>query len=190
MSELSRLVDALLGAWSSSILGRGRVPIPRCWPNDSRTASKACDTASARAAVRASECGKVLERPDVFLARVTDRQRSRRVPRWTRWRRCTTFRRRSRLVRGEVSLAQAAAIASAPGHRARTAGARSIEELGSCEGCGAQASARGDRTRTAARPSSRRAVLAAWKTDLATSLPGRIAARSRGAVRRHARSRD
>ena len=71
VSELSRLVDALLGAlvefdpgsWSGADCAVLAERLAR--------ASKACDTASARAAVRASECGKVLERPDVFLARVS-----------------------------------------------------------------------------------------------------------------------
>ncbi len=117
MSELSRLVDALLGAlvefdpgsWSGADCAVLAERLAR--------ASKACDTASARAAVRASECGKVLERPDVFLARVSG---------------STAFAARTALdavqavqvvpetkdalFAGEVSLAQAAAIASAPGH--------------------------------------------------------------------------
>ncbi len=69
MSALTRLVDELLREliafdpllWSGSDCAVLAERLAR--------AGKACETASARAAVRASECGKVMERPDEFLAR-------------------------------------------------------------------------------------------------------------------------
>jgi hypothetical protein len=97
--------------------------------------AKACETASARAAARASGCGRVDLPPSEFLARVGG---------------CTTGAARtalatvqsvsacphteSALLAGEVSLAQAAEIASVPEHEvellglARSAGLRAVKD--------------------------------------------------------------
>jgi hypothetical protein len=119
VSRLSRLVDALCEALASFD--------PALWSGEdcavlaarlARTA-KACETASARSAARAAECGRVGAAPAVFLARMGG---------------CTTGAARSALATvqsvvacprtevalrcGEVSLAQAAEIASVPEHEA------------------------------------------------------------------------
>ncbi len=80
-------------------------------------ASKACETASARAAVRAAECGTVMGRPDEFLARVNgSTAQAARTAMEAVQSVVVAPATKEALLAGEVSLAQAAAIVSVPGH--------------------------------------------------------------------------
>ncbi len=117
MSGLSRLVDELLGAlvafdpllWSGADCAALAERLAR--------ASKACETASARAAVRAAECGTVLERPAEFLARVNgSTANAARVAMDAVQGVVVAPATKEALFAGEVSLAQAAAIVAAPEH--------------------------------------------------------------------------
>lgn len=117
MGELSRLVDELLralvafdpSAWSGAACAALAERLAR--------AGKACETASARAAVRAHGYGIVMERPDEFLARVHGSTASAaRTAMVAVEAMLTAPDTKDALLAGEVSLAQAAAIASAPEH--------------------------------------------------------------------------
>ncbi len=80
-------------------------------------ASKACETASARAAVRASESGTVMERPVEFLARVNgSTANAARTAMEAVQAVLVAPETKDALFAGEVSLAQAAVIVSAPEH--------------------------------------------------------------------------
>ncbi len=86
-------------------------------------AANASSTASARAAVRASECGRVSGRRAEFLARVNGSTPSAARAALAAVESLEACPETERALRaGEVSLAQAAAIASAPGHEAELLG--------------------------------------------------------------------
>ena len=192
MSELSRLVDALLGAlvefdpgsWSGADCAVLAERLAR--------ASKACDTASCacgRSGVRMRQGARAARRLPRTRERIDSIRGADRAGRGAGGARRSGDERRLVRRRGVAGAGRCDRLCARA--RARAAGARSIEELGSGEGCGAQASARGDRTRTAARPPSRRAVRADMEDGTwQHRVPGRVTARSRRAVRRHARCRD
>jgi hypothetical protein len=114
---LTRLVDELLRALVAFDPSSWSGPECTALAEQLARASKACETASARAAVRASGCGTVTERPDEFLARVNGSTASAaRTAMVAVEAMLVAPETKHALLAGEVSLAQAAAIASAPEH--------------------------------------------------------------------------
>ena len=135
MSSLGRLVDALCESLASFDPALYAGEDCALLAERLARAAKACETASARAAVRAGECGQAGHTPAEFLARAAG---------------CTTGNARGALATveavracpaaeqalraGEVSLAQAAEIASVPDHEAellalaKSSGLRAVKD--------------------------------------------------------------
>ncbi len=130
VSSLTALVDELLrvlvafdpSLWSGADCAALAERLAR--------AGKACETASARAAVRASECGTV-ERPAEFLARVNgSTARAGRTAMDAVEAVGVTPETKEALFAGEVSLAQAAVIVSVPEHEGELLALAKARSLG------------------------------------------------------------